>query len=80
MSLVIATICEEGIAIAADTKLSALLNCNDPFGEIYSRYRVIRPPVFTRSRCRDGAGGSIHTAYTAPIFHDSRLVVSGKRL
>ncbi len=31
MSLVIATICEEGIAIAADTKLMVLLNRNDPF-------------------------------------------------
>lgn len=30
MSLVIATICEEGIAIAADTKLMVLLNRNDP--------------------------------------------------
>lgn len=30
MSLVIATICEEGIAIAADTKLMVLLNRKDP--------------------------------------------------
>ncbi len=28
MSLVIATICEEGIAHAADTKFTGLLNCN----------------------------------------------------
>jgi len=36
MSLVIATICEEGIALAADTKLTVLLNRNDPFLTIYS--------------------------------------------